>query len=159
MNDVLDILKKCGAPFSNVSLTSQERKVKINKFMPLPNQNNWGKDEALLVLKCLCAPLLLHSANDDKSSKLDVPLSFARLFAQAPHAMIHALPKIEQHLNRANKSPEFAAAFEAGGSWEFWNKNANDLAKALTTPQTPQTARTIEKARARVRKSLKTISP
>jgi hypothetical protein len=151
VNDTVKILRECGAPaFAGAKLTPDERAARIAANRPLPRHRSWGRVEALLILQCLHAPLLL--------AKDSVALAFARLFAESPSTMIAALPKIKSLLKRRAKSPKQAVILDyALRRYEtFWSKDArllaDDLQKSLNLPVT---FRVVEHARADLRKHLK----
>jgi hypothetical protein len=137
-DDAVKILHECGAPSCDKKLDAQERAKRIKEKKPLPPQA-WGRSEALLILECLIWPFLLTPSKKESSELRAVPLAFARLFASAPHTMIHALPKIERLLKKRNNSTEFQIAFELGATYKLWRTNSTDLVERYFTSHDQKT--------------------
>ena len=154
--------------------------------------SSWGDDELGLILKFMRFPFVFDALSDlkrsdrqDKRSKLLIrhkttnALKWAKMFADAPRTMIHALPKLEalvdsfsgetrsQNKRLRNVCQEVVFYFVRSNEIErchgstrfskwFWNEKANviadELSQRLDLTVTPHI---IEDARAEIRRRLK----
>ncbi len=168
--DARSILKDCKAP---ASWGDSELNL-ILKFFAFPYvfdalRGDRKKDRASTIL---------HRARTDNA------LRWGKLFADAPETMINALPKIESLLNsfygqtRYSKKRDVNVCAAVVAEYamrnensrvtnsasqfckRFWSDKANVVADELSEKlELPVTPRTIENARAEIRKRMKGFSP
>jgi hypothetical protein len=164
VDDVRAILKQCGAPSS------------------------WGDNELNLIRQFMCFPFVFDAVSKShrrdraetvlRQWRTDNALRWAKMFADAPRTMIHALPQIEALLDtfsgetRSQKKRlrnvcqevvfHYAMRNEIGRhtgntfSKRFWSDKADALALECSKRLgLPVTAHIIEDARAEIRRRLK----